>query len=777
MPSTLSGIPSASFVSSAGVTGDGRPFSLFLLRSTSPCSGLGGPTASLLGAGVNGLSACLVGCLAELLGAVGVEAAFWKKLTILRWPFSALDDVTVFLTVGLGVEISLPSIPRAIGGDGELPELKVERDGKDARRGDAPKNKVSGKSSDQAELQKIPKIEHQSSIQCQMASQFVNSTSPYICRRCTRRLFPQLIQKRRIHENTLQKRLEAEWKWKALAQEIEAGQRKGMLPILEERGFINQIAGTRDELNHLLTWKRVGAYVGIDPTAPSMHVGHMVPFMALFWMYLHGFHTVTLVGGGTAKIGDPTGRKEAREKQQRATRTANMVAIHYQLKKLWMNVEGMGRKFGYVREWAWHRELCNNHTWLQKQSVLDILALMGSGMRLGPLLSRDTVKMRMEQGDGMSVAEFFYPVLQAWDWWHMYSTKNIQLQIGGADQYGNIVSGVDALKHVIKTHGDAAFRQRIGSDSLPDPMGFTVPLLTTSAGEKFGKSAGNAIWLDKDMTSVFDLYGYFVGTPDADVEKLLKLLTFLPLPEIARTMDAHKKAPEQRTAQHLLASKFVELVHGPEDAREAAKQHKALFQNRGRLSLSDLKSLSTTTSSQPPPTAATPGLVQTPAELAELAKTGKKGYQNVSLDKTTPPVTHNTAGANATIVLPCSLVIDQPFPRVLFHAGLVNSRSEGHRLVAAQGAYIGSKPDKLGGLDGHLTWTPVKMLPGSETEKYLVEDELLVLRIGKWKVRVVRVVPDEEFESMGLPDPPGWQEWKVMNKDGEEKGRTAAGNM
>ena len=581
-----------------------------------------------------------------------------------------------------------------------------------------------------------------------MALSISSPRAPYICSRCLRRAIVQPTQRRGIHENTLQKRLESEWKWKALAQEIEAGRRRGILSILEERGYVNQIAGTRDELDHLLTWKRVGAYVGVDPTAPSMHVGHMIPIMALFWMYLHGFHAVTLVGGGTAKIGDPTGRTTAREAQQKVTRTANMVGMHYQLKKLWVNAEAMGRKYGYEKEWAWHRELINNHTWLQKGSVLDILQLMGTGLRMGALLAKDTVRTRMESPDGMSLAEFFYPVLQAWDWWYMYETKGIQLQIGGADQYGNITSGVDALKYVIKTHPSQELQQRIADDQLPMPMGFTVPLLTTSSGEKFGKSAGNAIWLDKDMTSVFDLYGFFVGTPDADVEKLLKLFTFLPLADIQTTMAEHNQAPEKRKAQHLLASEFVELIHGAEEAREAASQHSALFERRGTLRLSDLREF---TRAPPPPSA---------AALAESSLTGKRGMQSQSLDHTTPQTNANSAGATATIVLPRSLVYGAPLPRVLFHAGLVNSRSEGHRLVANQGAYVGSRSDRAGGLDGDLTWRPCQILPGSETQRFLVDGELLVLRVGKWKMRVVRVVPDDEFEAIGLPDPPGWRDFK-----------------
>jgi tyrosyl-tRNA synthetase len=136
--------------------------------------------------------------------------------------------------------------------------------------------------------------------------------------------------------------------------------------------------------------KRVGVYVGIDPTASSLHVGHLIPLMALFWMYIHGFHTVSLLGGATVKIGDPTNRLKSREKEETHIRTARMVNIHYQLKKIWLNIEAYGRKYGYNWEWAWHRELVNNNMWLNKVDILEFLQILGNGMRMGTMLARDT---------------------------------------------------------------------------------------------------------------------------------------------------------------------------------------------------------------------------------------------------------------------------------------------------------------------------------------------------------------------------------------------------
>jgi tyrosyl-tRNA synthetase len=139
-----------------------------------------------------------------------------------------------------------------------------------------------------------------------------------------------------------------------------------------------------------MTNRRVGAYVGIDPTAPSLHVGHMLPLMSLFWMYVHGYHAVTLVGGATCKIGDPTDRLTTREKQHSSTRAANMVNMHYQLKKLWLNLEAYGRKYGYNWEWSWKRELVNNNAWMNKLPLMEVLQVLGPGMRMGSMLARET---------------------------------------------------------------------------------------------------------------------------------------------------------------------------------------------------------------------------------------------------------------------------------------------------------------------------------------------------------------------------------------------------
>jgi tyrosyl-tRNA synthetase len=146
----------------------------------------------------------------------------------------------------------------------------------------------------------------------------------------------------------------------------------------------------RVHIDRMMTDRRLGAYVGIDPTAPSLHVGHMIPFMSLFWMFVNGYHTVSLLGGATAKIGDPTGRLTTRDKEHSSVGTANMANMHIQLKKVWINVETYGKKYGYNWEWSWHRELINNNAWWNSLPMLDVLKILGPGMRLGSMLARDT---------------------------------------------------------------------------------------------------------------------------------------------------------------------------------------------------------------------------------------------------------------------------------------------------------------------------------------------------------------------------------------------------
>ncbi|KAJ9661335.1 tyrosyl-tRNA synthetase [Coniosporium apollinis] len=555
----------------------------------------------------------------------------------------------------------------------------------------------------------------------------------YVCSACLRKQSLLAPTKRAV---SFAKQDQAKYAWDAKAEEIKAGKQKSMLSILEERGFVNSIAGDRDSLDKLMTEKRIGAYVGIDPTAPSMHVGHLLPLMALFWLYVHGFRAVSLMGGATCAIGDPTGRTTSREVQDSMTRRANINGIYMQLKRLWGNVHANAKGWGYDLAWTRAHELMNNNTWMERLPFMEVLKVLGPGVRLGAMLSRDTVKNKMEKGDGMSFAEFSYPLLQAWDWWHLYNKKKVQVQIGGSDQYGNIVAGIDAIKYIAKTHTNPDFRWPDKEDPSLIPYGLTVPLLTTASGQKFGKSAGNAIWLDKDMTSVFELYQFFVRTADADVERYLKLFTLLPLDRIRTIMDEHHLAPERRSAQHVLAQEFVELVHGKDEARQASVQHRMLFgKATGRVT-------------QP----------STEQELSnEILKPGDSKISGATNS------IHAFEAPKPSVTLPRSLVVGQPTAKVLWSAGLVKSRSEGGRLIISGGAYIGTRPDKVGLKANELVWTNATKTGGQLRKSFLIEDSLLVLRAGKWNLKVVKVVSDEDFEALEL-DAPGWQALKEQRE-------------
>jgi tyrosyl-tRNA synthetase len=228
-----------------------------------------------------------------------------------------------------------------------------------------------------------------------------------VCRRCIQRVTSLTTQKRAYHDRWLQHKIGADWEWKERAAEVVAGKRKSMVKMLEERGYIHQVAGYailmdqrrtttnsslrgKDELEKLLTTKRVGAYVGVDPTAPSLHIGHLIPFMALFRMYLEGYGAVTLLGGSTAQYGDPTGRTTEREELDNVQRKTNIAHMHKQLAAIWTHVEALGRKYGYEKHRYWRRALMNNNVWLNKVPVHEVLKLMGGGLRMGSLLSRDS---------------------------------------------------------------------------------------------------------------------------------------------------------------------------------------------------------------------------------------------------------------------------------------------------------------------------------------------------------------------------------------------------
>ncbi|XDG08603.1 hypothetical protein ABKA04_008218 [Annulohypoxylon sp. FPYF3050] len=308
--------------------------------------------------------------------------------------------------------------------------------------------------------------------------------------------------------------------------------------------------------------------------------------------------------------------------------------------------------------------------------------------------------------------------MQAWDFWQLFNKLGVRMQIGGSDQYGNIVSGVESVKYIRDSEPDKQLKYP--NDLFHTPLGFTTPLLTDSAGNKFGKSAGNAVWLDPFMTSSFDLYGYWVRQPDHDVERLLKFFTFMPTDEITKIVEEHKKDPRKRVAQHKLAFEVLSLVHSHAQAEEAQNQHKGIF-SKGSNEITQYPS------------------------------------------KEMPAGIDVSARFKTDIVLPESLILGKSISRILFAAGLADSITDAHRLAKQQGAYIGGRPGRhpdpnLRRMEsGDLTFTPIKNWFVQETKNFLIDDKILVLRRGKHFVRIVEMISDEEWAKTGLmyPGEPG----------------------
>ncbi|KAI9371951.1 hypothetical protein BJX61DRAFT_509494 [Aspergillus egyptiacus] len=561
---------------------------------------------------------------------------------------------------------------------------------------------------------------------------------------------PAQCQRRWVTQNYLRRIEDAKKEWAEFAKEIKAGHRKSFAQHLEERELLHDVVGERELLHRIFTEKRAGLYAGVDPTAPSLHVGHMLPFMVLAWAYVWGLPVTFLLGGSTSRIGDPTGRLKGREQMANSVRKANIASMHLQLKKLGASIEAYGRRHGYQWKNTWKRALTNNNTWWNGQPFLEVLRDLGAYMRIGPMLGRDTVKNRLESGDGMSFAEFSYPLLQAWDWWKLFR-NGCQVQVGGSDQYGNILFGIDAVKAISRNTAVQDDRNPLESD-LDKPIGITTPLLTTSSGEKFGKSAGNAIWLDKDMTSTFELYQFFVRTPDDTVERYLKMFTFLPLPEISKIMEEQNKDPSKRVAQHALAAEFVELIHGKEEADAVALQHRQLFRPRS-------------STAEPTP------MPRNPSSASGRQNTETAGFINPQSGNPHAPQANFFNMPSARVTLPRSLVYNQTFNKILWSAGLVSSRSEGARLIQNKGATVGSRPGIRGALKGgdmpdQLTFTPVMTWSAEKTQEFIIDDSLLFLKVGKWKFKIINIVSDEEFTKLGLTAP-GWRQ-SESTKPGSE---------
>jgi tyrosyl-tRNA synthetase len=320
------------------------------------------------------------------------------------------------------------------------------------------------------------------------------------------------------------------------------------LQVLADRGFIHQVSEP-EALDARAASGRLTAYIGFDCTAPSLHVGSLLPIMMLYWMQQTGHRPIALMGGGTTRVGDPSGKDESRRILTDKDIAGNLDGIRAIFSKFLKFGDGPGDAV-----------MANNADWLNSLNYIDFLRDVGRHFSVNRMLAFDSVKLRIERQQEMSFLEFNYMILQAYDFVELHKRYGCALQMGGSDQWGNIVNGIELGRRMMNTQLFA----------------LTSPLITTSSGAKMGKTAAGAVWLNADLVSSYDYWQYWRNTEDGDVARFLKLFTVLPLPEIARL--AALKGQELNEAKKVLATEATALVHGRPAAEEAAETARRTFE-------------------------------------------------------------------------------------------------------------------------------------------------------------------------------------------------------
>jgi tyrosyl-tRNA synthetase len=323
------------------------------------------------------------------------------------------------------------------------------------------------------------------------------------------------------------------------------------LNVLASRGFIHQVSEP-EALDALARSSTITAYIGFDCTAPSLHVGSLLPIMMLYWLQQTGHRPIALMGGGTTRVGDPSGKDESR-------RLLTDELINENLR----GIRAVFAKFLKFESDGGSAIMANNADWLNTLNYIDFLRDVGRHFSVNRMLAFDSVKLRLERQQELSFLEFNYMILQAYDFVEIYRRHGCVLQMGGSDQWGNIVSGIDLGRRL---HNAQLFA-------------LTSPLITTSSGAKMGKTAAGAVWLNPDQVSPYEYWQYWRNTEDADVARFLKLFTVLPLKEIDRL--AALQGGEINAAKKALATEATSLVHGRAAAEEAAATARATFEEGG----------------------------------------------------------------------------------------------------------------------------------------------------------------------------------------------------
>jgi len=417
------------------------------------------------------------------------------------------------------------------------------------------------------------------------------------------------------------------------------------IATLTERGLFDNM--TSADLAVAVN-KPMTVYAGFDPTSSSLQVGNFVTIMGLAHFQRCGHPVIALVGGATGMIGDPSGKSSERKLLSPEQVEQNIVGIRENLSR-----------FLDFDDLAAPARIVNNNDWMKNFTFVDFLREVGKHFRMSAMLNRESVRARLDSENGMSYAEFSYQLLQAFDFLHLYDTHNCRLQIGGSDQWGNITAGTDLVRRL---RGVECY-------------GLTFPILCDSNGQKFGKSEGNAVYLDERRTSCYDFYQFFLRTADADVIHYLKILTFVPIDEIAAIEVSMRAEPERRAAQNKLAEELTRTVHGQAGLDKARRASEVLF--GGSLD----------------------GLQAT--DLLAV-------FANVP-----------------SVELPHAAIAPVPVVDLALAAGLCKSKGEVRRLIEQGGLYINNR--KIAGLDARTTDADV------------IDGRVLVFRSGKKNFLLVKM--------------------------------------
>jgi len=421
---------------------------------------------------------------------------------------------------------------------------------------------------------------------------------------------------------------------------------------LEQRNLIYQY--TDEKLFDVYEKGGQKLYIGVDPTADSLQLGNLIPIMGAVNFMKRGNKLVLILGGATGMIGDPGGKDSERQLKSIEEIRANGEKIQKQLQNILHRLQDLaGQKLEF--------EVVNNYDFYKDMNVLDFLRDVGKHITVNQMITKETVKRRIEDPDkSISYTEFSYMLLQGYDYLRLYQDKGVHLQLGGSDQWWNILTWIELIGKAL---------------GKSDARGFTVPLLTTSDGKKFGKSEGNAIWLDSSKNSPYFVYQYFVNATDEDVGKFLKVLTLLPLDQIEEILAQHQQAPEERYAQRRLAYEVVRFLFGQESAKIAQKISDLVFYTDSKTNL--LKSLDGS---------------QAKAVFEELG--------------------------GAKIDLPANIL------DVLVASGLANSKSDARRAIKEGSIFVND--------------TKVADENFSVSDEHLVGEGLALLRRGKKKFKMLK---------------------------------------